>query len=433
MNWNFHQYYSNRTDGLMGQLLLSDREKDALKALRDKVRERTRDIFVEAKKLVNQAKKDIGLEFLRVEMSITNFRYLSQEDQNKFAELIIQLDSNAKAEFLKLTPRFWTQGSFTYNTLNKPYVTPPQEMDIDDGTYLPMVFFNEKPVIGHHLLLLLVDTSLKSLVAENPSWTFEAKRTCGRITIPHMNAHVDVPMYAIPEDKFLEKEQFFKEAANTRLTYDGYDSSVSIADQKKYKLDSDCVNLAIRAHDQKWMKSDPKVVSDWFEENCRRIGPHLRKICRFLKAWRDAQWEAGGGPSSISLMAATVNILNRKYIDNQDFGSTMLTIARELPNTFRNGVESPDDTDERPLFPPYSEHGKREREIIEKMQTLLTNLENAFVADTKHEALTLLNLNFGDRVKDYSLIVSPTAAPAFEDEASQASATFQISSTMISG
>ncbi|MDI3454153.1 CBASS cGAMP synthase [Acinetobacter sp. V89_4] len=432
MNWNFHQYYSNRTDGLMGQLLLSDREKDALKALRDKVRERTRDIFVEAKQLVKQAKKDIGLASLRVEMSVTNFKYLSLEDQNKFAELIIQLDSNAKAEFLKLTPRFWTQGSFTYNTLNKPYVTPPQEMDIDDGTYLPMVFFNEKPIIAHHLLLLLVDTSLKSLVAENPNWTFEAKRTCGRITIPYLNAHVDVPMYAIPEDKFLEKEQFFKAAANTRFTYDGYDS-VSVADQKKYKLDSDCVNLAIRADDQKWMKSDPKVVLDWFEEHCSRTGTHLRKICRFLKAWRDAQWETGGGPSSISLMAATVSILNRKYVDHQDFGSTMLTIARELPNTFRNGVESPDPSDERPLFPSSAEHQEREREIIAKMEILVMNLENAFTTATKQEALNILNANFGDRVTDSSLIVPHAAAPAFETEASKAVAAVQINPTMKSG
>ncbi|MCV5925990.1 hypothetical protein OFO11_29305, partial [Escherichia coli] len=39
--------------------------------------------------------------------------------------------------------------------------------DIDDGTYIPMTVFESEPSIGHTLLLLLVDTSLKSLEAEN--------------------------------------------------------------------------------------------------------------------------------------------------------------------------------------------------------------------------------------------------------------------------
>src|SRR5690606_30147962 len=129
-------------------------------------------------------------------------------------------------------------------------------------------------------------------------------------------------------------------------------------------------------------KSDPKVVSDWFEENCTRIGKHLRKICRFLKAWRDAQWETGGGPSSISLMAATVSILNQNYVDHQDFGTTMLAVAKELPVAFRNGVESPDDTDERPLFPPFYEQTREQQKIVEQMDVLVENLEKAFFAET---------------------------------------------------
>lgn len=61
MNWNLHHYYSNRTDGLMGQLLLSDKETADLKDLRQRVRERTRDIFAEAKNLVKHSKKTQAL------------------------------------------------------------------------------------------------------------------------------------------------------------------------------------------------------------------------------------------------------------------------------------------------------------------------------------------------------------------------------------
>ncbi|MFA0108165.1 hypothetical protein AB4441_24650, partial [Vibrio splendidus] len=58
------------------------------------------------------------------------------------------------------------------------------------------------------------------------------------------------------------------------------------ADDLEYeKLDSENVNLALRDGEPgspKWMNSDPKIVEDWFEGECRRIGKHLRKICRYM-------------------------------------------------------------------------------------------------------------------------------------------------------
>ncbi len=44
----------------------------------------------------------------------------------------------AKAASLPaLRPRFRMQGSMKYRTLNDPAQTPPQEIDVDDGVYLP--------------------------------------------------------------------------------------------------------------------------------------------------------------------------------------------------------------------------------------------------------------------------------------------------------
>src|SRR4051794_30342060 len=39
-----------------------------------------------------------------------------------------------------IVPRFFTQGSDAYKTLNRPAWMPPQQMDLDDGVYLPMTF-----------------------------------------------------------------------------------------------------------------------------------------------------------------------------------------------------------------------------------------------------------------------------------------------------
>lgn len=64
MAWNFHQYYTNRNDGLMGKLVLTDEEKNNLKALRKIIRLRTRDVFEEAKGIAKAVKK----VFLRLKL-----------------------------------------------------------------------------------------------------------------------------------------------------------------------------------------------------------------------------------------------------------------------------------------------------------------------------------------------------------------------------
>lgn len=433
MTWNFHSYYTGRETGLLSQLILNDRDKDGLKALRQIVRERTRDVFEEAKQLVESSKRYYTASSFLTEFVDTNFKYLSSDDQKILSELIMDLSEDLKKEFLKLNPRFWTQGSFMYDTLNRPY-KPTQEMDIDDGTYLPMQFFEDKPALGHQLLLLLVDASLKSLVVEHQGWSFEAKDTCGRIKIPAKSVHIDVPMYAIPYDKFLEKDVLLKKAESSQILVEMYDS-VSAADHALYdQLETDCVNLAVRKNDAKWIKSDPKDVHLWFQDACQRTGQHLRKVCRILKAWRDAgDWQESNGPSSISLMAAVVDILDCTSVDPKDFGLLMLTVAKKLPDTFRNGVESPDENDERPLFPPYHEHEDKHKEVIKKLEELVISLESAYSADTKQDALTILNSEYGDRVHDISLIISQAAAPAYESSPLKAKEAAIISTSMKSG
>lgn len=429
MTWNFHRYYNDSTDGLIGKLKLAKPRVVELRALRDRVRSRTKEVFNEAKELVKTTNVSISLESISARVANTRLKYLSPQAQAEAARLLRDMDDEARKAFLALTPRFWTQGSFQYDTLNNPYATPPQEMDIDDGTYLPMAIFEDRPVIGHQLLLLLVDSSLKSLVHENAGWQFEAKRTCARIKIPAEHTHIDVPMYAIPEAQFV-----LKEAALTK-SFEAMDSaSASIVfNRADYELDEGSVNLALREGDQKWMKSDPKIVEDWFNDSCERIGTHLRSICRFMKSWRDAQWEKGGGPSSISLMAATVAILDRIAHDKDDLGATMRILAKHLPGEFSKGVESPDHTDEKPLFPPRSEHGARELEIMAKLSELHGILIDAQQCSTKELALQSINRAFGKRVLQSDLIVSEKSAPAFANEPARGAKAATISTTMASG
>ncbi|HAS6180493.1 TPA: hypothetical protein I7147_16630 [Vibrio vulnificus] len=430
MAWNFHQYYTNRNDGLMGKLVLTDEEKNNLKALRKIIRLRTRDVFEEAKGIAKAVKKSVlTFEIIQEKVSKTKIQHLSESDQREVAKLIHEMDDDARDEFLGLTPRFWTQGSFQYDTLNRPF-QPGQEMDIDDGTYMPMPIFESEPKIGHSLLILLVDASLKSLVAENHGWKFEAKQTCGRIKIEGEKTHIDVPMYAIPKDEFVKKQVALN--ANRSLLDSFICESYDLDDTASYEVDSENVNLALREGERKWVNSDPKIVEDWFNDSCERIGKHLREVCRFMKAWRDAQWDVGG-PSSISLMAATVNILDRVSHDSSDLGETMKIVAKNLPGEFARGVDSPDDTDEKLLFPPSYEHGRREMDIMSKLERLPEILSSAELADSKSEALQKINMAFGNRVTNSDLIVLAKALPAFAQQPSSASKPEKISSTMVSG
>lgn len=432
MTWNFHRYYTDSTDGLISKLKLADEQVEVLKELRKRVRTRTKEVFAEAKELAKASNTMLSMESFTARVANTRLKHLSPQAQAEVALLIKNMEEATRQAFLALTPRFWTQGSFQYDTLNNPYATPPQEMDIDDGTYLPMAIFEDRPVIGHRLLLLLVDSSLKSLVDENHGWEFEAKRTCARIKIPKMNTHIDVPMYAIPADQFLLKEAAMESFKGEARDSGEYITGSFVDNRADYELDEGCVNLAVREGEQKWIKSDPKIVDDWFNDSCRRIGPHLRKVCRFMKSWRDAQWDSNG-PSSISLMAATVAILDRVPHDKGDLGATMRILANHLPDEFANGVESPDHTDEKPLFPPHHEHEARERGIMEKLSKLKEIMDQAEGALSKELALQSINEAFGRRVSKSELIVSVQSAPAFTNEPTTGNQATRISTTMASG
>lgn len=432
MTWDFHNYYNNSSDGLVAKLKLSDEQHNELKELRKIVRVRIRDVFDEAKSMVKTAAiMSLSTFQVRERLANTRFRYLTPVSLQRAAELISNMDENQRKAFQNLSPRFWTQGSFAYDTLNLPYATPPQEMDIDDGTYLPMEIFNDQPAVGHSLLVLLVDTALESLVAENRGWQFEAKNTCGRIRIPSMNVHIDVPMYAVPEDKFL-KNQVAMEALKFR-SYNAQDHLFSEAKaERDYDLDPNSVHLAIRDGDEAWRKSDPKIVENWFNEACTRIGPHLKKVCRIIKGWRDAQWSEKG-PSSISLMAAIVDILDEYPTDRNDLNHALKIVAEQLPQRFTAGIESPDHTDDDLLFPGKEKHGERETEIVKKLLDLRTTLSEAENAHANTSALSIINRAFGQRVTKHELIVKKEAAPAFLHAPRKDPAPVTISQTMKSG
>lgn len=60
------------------------------------------------------------------------------------------------------------------------------------------------------------------------------------------------------------------------------------------------IRLATRSGE--WIPSDPFRITRWFLDCIDEYGEQLRRVCRYLKAWRDYHWPSGGGPTSVMLM-----------------------------------------------------------------------------------------------------------------------------------
>lgn len=431
--WNLHHYLSDPRKGLLSKLELTNSQTWFLKSLRKQTRVRIRDVFLEVQEVFSDAKRLSPDEHTQISLrqqikAMRSFNHICDDMLSTLVKLASNLDDEQRRAFLKIKPKFRTQGSFQYETLNVPYYSPPQEMDIDDGVYFPMKMFENSPTVAHKLMILLVDTALKSLAVENKGWIFDdSKPTCARIHVDKQSVHLDVPMYAIPEDKFVE----IKENIDERWGLEALATNSQLWLQDKARLDLNSVHLARRDR-EKWQKSDPQVVQQWFIESVNEVGEHLRLACRFLKAWRDVTWENGGGPSSIALMKCAVDTLGQSPLDDKNLGLVIKAVASNLANQFNAGVESPDPSDERPLFPDSSEHDDNHRNIVEAAVKFDLYLNSSMTAKTKDKAFSLLSRIFGERGIDISLLVSTLAAPVYATSAEKSKPT-EIETTMTSG
>lgn len=220
-------------------------------------------------------------------------------------------------------PRFFTQGSWVYKTLNSP-AKLGQQADVDDGCYLPLGFISESsaPKIASQFFFDAAETALTPL-AEKHQWKIISdKPTCIRVEIAEY-AHVDIPLYAIPDTEFNQLVE------SRSLNFS------SVPDLDWDALPSDKVLLAHRK--TSWQASDPRPLKEWFLREVSTKGEQFRRTVRYLKAYRDFRWTSGG-PSSIVLMVAASHVFNK--VDRRD-DLALLNTATALPEQLRKGVDNP--------------------------------------------------------------------------------------------
>lgn len=204
-----------------------------------------------------------------------------------------------------VSPRFRTQGSWAYKTCVQGAHLPPQEMDWDFGVYLPVTVWTEggPPPQMAKLYFELVERALDDLCRAKGWHLDRTKPTCVRVRINNW-AHIDVPLYAAPEEQFrevMEKALAFSSPAQMTRDSVALDERAELGEMPEAFWEQiDGIHMATRKGE--WWPSNPEDVALWFEDRCEEHGPQLRRVCRYLKAWRDFHWRDGGGPSSVVLM-----------------------------------------------------------------------------------------------------------------------------------
>ena len=146
-------------------------------------------------------------------------------------------------------PRFFTQGSWAYKTLNAP-AQEPQQADVDDGCYLPLGFLTltDSPSVAANVFFGVAEKALADLVKEK-GWKLSGKPTCIRVEISDL-AHIDIPLYAIPDKEFetLVKAETIRRAPKA-LLHDHLDGGlrpatvVELAEQDGYITANDAEKI----------------------------------------------------------------------------------------------------------------------------------------------------------------------------------------------
>lgn len=338
-----------------------------------------------------------------------------------------ELDKKVKDKGLSLNsfpkPRFFTQGSWAYQTLNAPANPPEQQADLDDGMYLPLgAVDQEPPKEVAKLLLDTVEEQLSSLCKTYPSWKLETSNpNCSRIIL-NAEMHLDVPLYVIPTEDFKTLETaksteigllsynnrvmldsaddiYFSEAAGLESfsldgddNYTRYFQSVLKEDLNSWdKLDTDHVLMATQSG---WRKSDPRPIKDWVEHAVKMKTEQLRRVMRYVKAWRDHMDWPLNDPKSILLMVAAERAFYANIEDRDD--QVLCDVLRRMKEIIQGPILLPTDSNEDLADKLDSPHSIRQS-VFEKIVAFYDDFEAAYNSDAP-KAATLLSRHLGRRV-----------------------------------
>ncbi|WP_157134799.1 CBASS cGAMP synthase [Sphingomonas sp. PAMC 26605] len=374
-------YREGADDTYLSALNIDEEDRLALRAVRDEIRETLRQGFRDWED------------------------YLGGQEMFEHAAL-------AKVEFAAapppLRPKFKMQGSWSYDTLNRTTHEPPQEIDLDDGVFLPVSFLSQNgeahPAVISGAYFAAVEAMLAP-ICEKRGWTLsDPKPSCVRVEVRD-GAHVDLALYAIPDDDFA----VLIEKAEASVAFAGaLDEQIAFTRDVYPRLPSDHIMLAHR--DEGWKPSDPRKLEEWFKAAIALHGYQLRRVCRYLKAWRDHHWGVCR-LSSITLMACTVAAFDQlgSTIDQTRDDKALLMAAEQLAMRLNHRVYNP------VVAGQFLDDGwstEMRREFITEAQELAAGLRVVLNGTRAADASAKLCELFGDYLPDDADLLVVESAPS---------------------
>ncbi len=239
------------------------------------------------------------------------------------------------------TIKFQTQGSFSMNTAVNPL---DGDYDIDDGLYFkPQLDSRPNPETVH---AWVVEAAKSYSTVDTPV----DKDRCVRVPFK-AGYHVDIPIYDLVDD------------GNGAISPE----------------------LAIKGHG--WRYSDPKKLSEWFEDRVSQTNSQLRRLVRYFKAWADYQNQSGQYKMPSGLVLMILASEEYEYDDRDDvaFAQTAAGILQRIKydESIPNPVDRSEDLRDRITDPQFENFKTRLDTLVQHSETAL-NHESAEEAAKKH-------------------------------------------------
>jgi hypothetical protein len=300
-------------------------------------------------------------------------------------------------------PKFRMQGSFSYHTCNQPAHVPPQEIDLDDGLFLPVSYFQKgpdrSPVVNSAAYFFIIERILAPLCAQKGWKLITDKPSCVRVKIDD-TMHTDLALYSVPDADF---QRILKDAQGRGADFS---TALMMEDTAYRMLSQDEIMLAHRK--EGWKKSDPRKLEDWFVDAVKKYGEQVRTVSRFLKGWKDFQWQEGR-LASIALMAAVVSAFEKASAeipsDRDDIA--LLRVAERLADFLSGDIPNPVVQGER-LDEGWSLAERNE--FVGKARVLAERMADALVHSSDRAlAVKALQDQFGRRIPDDLTLYVPDA------------------------
>ena len=162
--------------------------------------------------------------------------------------------------------------------------------------------------------------------------------------------------------------------------------------------------IMLARRDSGWIESDPREIEYWFLGAIADHGEVVRRLCRYLKGWRDFQWKKGG-PSSIALMACVVRVydeLNGTLAENRD-DLALHAVADRLEELFSQTIPNPALPDQN-LDEGWSPQERLD--FSERARRLKTSIDTVLNRTFHREvAISELRDGFGVRIPNDELLI----------------------------